>query len=136
MDRTPSTGIRSPPTVSAFSIESKIGTLEDFSRRIDDLKARIDEHKKAKGHEADRADWVAEYVTYPYYKQMIDEQGIVEAQDKADLGKIFLRIVEDPVYGREFVANALRVAERQTGAGKRIVDHICSNAVRHAYGSR
>ncbi|MCC9606879.1 sigma-70 family RNA polymerase sigma factor [Blastopirellula sp. JC732] len=42
-------------------IESKIGTLEDFSKRIDDLKVRIDEHKKAKGHEADRADWVAEY---------------------------------------------------------------------------
>ncbi|WP_390620157.1 sigma-70 family RNA polymerase sigma factor [Blastopirellula retiformator] len=42
-------------------IESKIGTLEDFSKRIDDLKARIDEHKQAKGHEADRADWVAEY---------------------------------------------------------------------------
>ncbi|UUO06594.1 sigma-70 family RNA polymerase sigma factor [Blastopirellula sp. J2-11] len=42
-------------------IESKIGTLEDFSKRIDDLKVRIDEHKKAKGHESERADWIAEY---------------------------------------------------------------------------
>ncbi|EAQ82296.1 sigma-70 family RNA polymerase sigma factor [Blastopirellula marina] len=42
-------------------IESKIGTLEDFSKRIDELKVRIDEHKKAKGHESERADWIAEY---------------------------------------------------------------------------
>ncbi|MFI4874110.1 MAG: sigma-70 family RNA polymerase sigma factor [Blastopirellula sp. JB062] len=42
-------------------IEAKIGTLEDFSKRIDDLKVLIDEHKKANGAEAERAEWITEY---------------------------------------------------------------------------
>jgi 3-deoxy-D-manno-octulosonic-acid transferase len=77
---------------------------------------------------APRADWQAEYVTYPAYKLMIDEGGIVEAPDKAQLGDIFLRIAAEPGYGRGFVDNALRVAASQRGAGKRIVEHIESNA--------
>ena len=73
---------------------------------------------------APRRDWTAEYVTYPTYKQMIDEKGIIEAQSKADLGQIFLKIIDTPDYGKAFVANALRLAEKQKGAGRRIVDHI------------
>jgi hypothetical protein len=57
---------------------------------------------------------------------MIDEKGIIESRDKALLGEIFLRIVETPEYGRAYVVNALRVAEREKGAGRRIVDHIDS----------
>jgi len=55
---------------------------------------------------------------------MIDEKGIIEAQSKADLGQIFLKIIDTPDYGKAFVANALRLAEKQKGAGRRIVDHI------------
>jgi 3-deoxy-D-manno-octulosonic-acid transferase len=78
---------------------------------------------------APRRDWAAEYVTYPTYKQMIDEKGIIEAHSKADLGQIFLKIIDTPDYGNAFVANALRLAERQKGAGRRIVDHIQSFAL-------
>ena len=77
---------------------------------------------------APRSDWAAEYVTFPAYKLMLDERGIVEAQTKAELGQIFLKIIEQPDYGRSFVSNALRVAKHQKGAGKRIVEHIASFA--------
>ena len=42
-------------------IEPHIKTLEDFSRRITELKRKIDEHKRAKGPAAERAPWITEY---------------------------------------------------------------------------
>ena len=42
-------------------IEPMIRTLEDFSRRVDELKAQIDAHKKAKGSLAERKPWIVEY---------------------------------------------------------------------------
>ena len=42
-------------------IEPMIRTLEDFSRRIDELAAKIEAHKKAKGPEEERDKWVREY---------------------------------------------------------------------------
>ena len=42
-------------------IEPMIRTLEDFSRRVDTLKAQIDAHKKAKGPLAERKPWIAEF---------------------------------------------------------------------------
>jgi RNA polymerase primary sigma factor len=42
-------------------IETMIKALEDFSRRIDELKAKIAEHRTAKLPLAERAHWVAEY---------------------------------------------------------------------------
>ncbi len=44
-------------------IEPMIRTLEDFSRRVDGLKAQIDAHKKAKGPLAERKSWIIEYRT-------------------------------------------------------------------------
>jgi 3-deoxy-D-manno-octulosonic-acid transferase len=73
---------------------------------------------------APRRDWRADYVTFPYYKQMIDENGIIEAPDKAELGQIFLKIIDAPDYGKAYVSNALRVAASQKGAAKRIVEHL------------
>ena len=78
---------------------------------------------------APRRDWAAEYVTFPTYQQMITEKGIIEAQSKADLGQIFLKIIDTPDYGKAFVTNAVRLAESQKGAGRRIVDHIESFAL-------
>ena len=75
---------------------------------------------------APRRDWAHEYVTFPAYKQLIDENGIIEAQDKAELGQIFLKVIDTPDYGQSYVSNALRLAERQKGAGKRIVEHLQS----------
>jgi RNA polymerase primary sigma factor len=40
-------------------LESMIKPLEDFSRQVDDLKARIEAHKKAKGPLAERKPWIA-----------------------------------------------------------------------------
>ena len=37
---------------------------------------------------APRHDWSQNYVTFPAYKQLIDEKGIIEAADKAELGKV------------------------------------------------
>jgi RNA polymerase primary sigma factor len=42
-------------------IEPMIKTLEEFSRRVDELKARIDEHRRAKGKPRHREPWVTEY---------------------------------------------------------------------------
>ena len=42
-------------------IEAMIRALEDFSRRVDDLKRQIEAHKTAKGSADDRANMVAEY---------------------------------------------------------------------------
>ncbi len=42
-------------------IEPMIKTLEEFSRRVDELKARIDEHRRHKGKPRQREPWVVEY---------------------------------------------------------------------------
>jgi RNA polymerase primary sigma factor len=42
-------------------IEPMIKTLEEFSRRVDELRSRIEEHRKAKGKPRHREPWVAEY---------------------------------------------------------------------------
>ncbi len=42
-------------------IEPAIATLEDFSRRVDELKARIDEHREARGPAKEREPWVMEF---------------------------------------------------------------------------
>jgi RNA polymerase primary sigma factor len=42
-------------------IEPMIKTLEEFSQRVDELKARIDEHRQGKGRARQRQPWVAEY---------------------------------------------------------------------------
>ncbi|MCE9544934.1 MAG: sigma-70 family RNA polymerase sigma factor [Planctomycetia bacterium] len=42
-------------------IEPMIKILEGFSRRLDELKHKIDEHKKAKGPAAERAPWLSEF---------------------------------------------------------------------------
>ncbi|MCR9117218.1 MAG: sigma-70 family RNA polymerase sigma factor, partial [bacterium] len=42
-------------------IESMIKTLADFSRRVNELKERITEHKKARGPVAERKPWISEY---------------------------------------------------------------------------
>ncbi len=42
-------------------IEPMIKTLEEFSRRIDELKARIDEHRKTRGRPRQREPWLTEY---------------------------------------------------------------------------
>ena len=78
---------------------------------------------------APRGDWAHDYVTFPAYKQLIDEHGIIEAPDKADLGQIFLKVIDTPDYGQISVSNALRLAEREKGAGKRIVEHIQSHVL-------
>jgi len=60
--------------------------------------------------------------------QMIDQGGIIEAADKRLLGRIFLRVIDEPGYGRAVVDNALRVAESERGAGNRIAEHLDSIA--------
>ena len=42
-------------------IETNIITLEEFSRRVDELKARINEHRKAGGPAKEREPWLVEY---------------------------------------------------------------------------
>src|SRR5690606_17291752 len=42
-------------------IEPMIRALEDFSRRVNELKAKITAHKAAKGNPAERKQWVSEY---------------------------------------------------------------------------
>ncbi|QDU94669.1 sigma-70 family RNA polymerase sigma factor [Lignipirellula cremea] len=42
-------------------IESMIKVLEDFSKRVDELRGRISEHRKARGPAAERKPWVSEY---------------------------------------------------------------------------
>jgi RNA polymerase primary sigma factor len=42
-------------------IEPMIKTLEEFSRRVDELKGRIDEHRRAKGRPRQREPWMTEY---------------------------------------------------------------------------
>ena len=75
---------------------------------------------------APRQDWASEYVTFPAYKFMVDEGAIIEAKEKAELGQIFLKLIDDPSYRMSFLSNALRVADAQRGAGKKIVDHMAS----------
>lgn len=75
---------------------------------------------------APRSDWATGYVTFPAYIQLVDEKGVIEAEDKSDLGRIFLDIIEDPAHGRSFVSRALALADRQKGASTRIVEHVAS----------
>lgn len=42
-------------------IESKIKTVEDFCRRVDELKGKIEAHKKTRGPAAERKSWLSEY---------------------------------------------------------------------------
>jgi RNA polymerase primary sigma factor len=42
-------------------IEPMIRTLEDFSRRIDELRVRIKAHKKSRGPAVERRSWLSEY---------------------------------------------------------------------------
>src|SRR5687768_16649278 len=42
-------------------IEQMIRTLEDFQRRIEELRAKIDAHKRDKGPAAERKAWISEY---------------------------------------------------------------------------
>jgi RNA polymerase primary sigma factor len=42
-------------------IEPMIKTLEEFSRRVDELKARIDDHRRARRQPKEREPWVKEY---------------------------------------------------------------------------
>ena len=44
-------------------IEPMIKTLEDFSRRVDELKIRIDLHRKARGPAKEREPWIVEFRT-------------------------------------------------------------------------
>jgi len=75
---------------------------------------------------APQRDWASHYVTFPVYKHMIDQGGIIEAPDKGELGRIFCQLIDEPEYGRQFVENAVRVAEAERGAGQRIVSHMIS----------
>jgi len=75
---------------------------------------------------APRADWGGDYVTFPAYIHMIQQQAIIEAPEKKKIGEIFRRVVDEPEYGRGFVRNALRVAENERGAGRRIAQHLAS----------
>src|SRR6185503_1656670 len=42
-------------------IEQMIRTLEDFCRRVEELRAKIDAHKRDKGPAAERKPWISEY---------------------------------------------------------------------------
>jgi RNA polymerase primary sigma factor len=42
-------------------IEPMINTLEEFSRRVDELKARIDQHRSVGGPAREREQWIAEF---------------------------------------------------------------------------
>src|SRR5262245_27349226 len=42
-------------------IEQMIRTLEDFCRRVEELRAKIDAHKRDKGPPAERKPWISEY---------------------------------------------------------------------------
>jgi RNA polymerase primary sigma factor len=42
-------------------IEQMIRTLEDFQRRLEELRAKIDAHKREKGPIAERKSWLSEY---------------------------------------------------------------------------
>ena len=42
-------------------IEPMIKTLEEFSRRVDELKARIEEHRRNKGRPQQREPWLTEF---------------------------------------------------------------------------
>lgn len=42
-------------------IEQMIRTLEDFQRRIEELRAKIDAHKRDKGPQSERKAWIGEY---------------------------------------------------------------------------
>jgi len=42
-------------------IEPMINTLEEFSRRVDELKSRIDQHRSVGGPAREREPWIAEY---------------------------------------------------------------------------
>ncbi len=42
-------------------IEPMIKTLEEFSRRVDELKARVDDHRKNGGNHSQREPWLTEY---------------------------------------------------------------------------
>lgn len=42
-------------------VENMIRQLEEFSRRVDDLKAKIDAHKRERGNPAERKPWVREF---------------------------------------------------------------------------
>jgi RNA polymerase primary sigma factor len=42
-------------------LEPMIKTLEDFSRRVDELKARIDEHRRIAGSAKEREPWIVEF---------------------------------------------------------------------------
>jgi RNA polymerase primary sigma factor len=42
-------------------IEQMIRTLEDFQRRIEELRAKIDAHKRDKGPASERKPWISEY---------------------------------------------------------------------------
>ncbi|HUT91419.1 MAG TPA: sigma-70 family RNA polymerase sigma factor [Thermoguttaceae bacterium] len=41
-------------------LEPSVNTLDEFSRRVDELKARIDAHRKAKGTPREREPWIME----------------------------------------------------------------------------
>lgn len=73
---------------------------------------------------APRCDWASDYVTFPAYMQLIEEGGVVEVDDKANLGQVFVSLIENASYGHEVVGRALAVGERQRGASKRILDHL------------
>lgn len=73
---------------------------------------------------APQEDWAAAYVTFPTYKLMIDNSGIIEASDKKNLGQIFCRIIDEPDYGRQVVENALDIAKNERQAGETIALHM------------
>src|SRR5207237_3247362 len=42
-------------------IEQMIRTLEEFDRRIDELRAKVEAHKHAKGPSSERKPWISEF---------------------------------------------------------------------------
>ena len=76
---------------------------------------------------APRQDWDGDYVTYPLYLFMVEAGGLIEVDDKENLGDLFVKIIENHSFKSKIVNRAREICERERGVSDRILAHLTSN---------
>ena len=69
--------------------------------------------------------WTKESSTaYLLYQQMRDNHALIECSSYADLGEIFLNILEDRQFGEIYVQRYTQTIKQKMGASEKIIEHM------------
>lgn len=69
--------------------------------------------------------WTKENSTsYLLYQEMRENQALIECSSYAELGGLFLKMLEDTAFGEAYVQRYMRVIKGKMGASEKIIEHM------------